>query len=860
MGWVARPTARSAEASLNFGRMGRVSFDVFLSYARTDGARVDVLRDALCAAGLTVWLDNRDVGTFASISRAIDDGLARSKALVAFYSAAYPLRRACQWELTAAFLAAQRIGGDPRRRLFVVNPENSPDHIHPVELRDALFARAPDIHDRAAHVFLAGLIAGHVETLDGQLGSPRTTTPPPWFGRRPIGAARFVGRIADMWALHSALTAREVGIISGSCGEDPSVRLQGMGGIGKSLLAQEYGLRFGAAYPGGVFWLRGHGHDERGDTLSPEARDTERNTQLSAFASELGINCAAPSPGELLPAIAQVLDERASPFLWIADDVPSDLGAAALETWHAPGRYGRTLITTRSRGYRSVGQGIDLGVLSASDGLALLTSQRLPDGPSEERAAIGLVADLGGHPLAIDVAGAGLAAERGTRTFVDYRNALADPSTDELELAAELTDQLPDGHEASIAMTLVRSVVQLGEDALNFLRLASRLGPDPIPAVLVVAAFMIVDDLEESAARARAVKAMHELEVRSLADATDADGMRQVHALVSRTVRLFEADSLRTSALANAAIEVLSGFLHRAVADQIPAEGVAITHARRLGASGRNEREVQLLSHLAAHDTLRGDYGSARGYAEQVLVATRNAFGAEHPQTIDATGQLAVVLRRQGDYDGALAMLEGVVAASERASGSRHPHTLVWMDALANALFSKDDAAAASAMHAKVWAVRRRVLGHDHPETLKSMSNAAAAQWAMGDYASARALQEQCLNSRRRVLGENHPETLVSMGILALALYGQGDYSAARPMQEELSTTFRALLGDRHPHTLMSMNNLGATLLAQGDHGAARALFEEVVAGRRLLFGDAHPETIEAMRNLANAESRGRRR
>ena len=33
------------------------------------------------------------------------------------------------------------------------------------------------------------------------------------------------------------------------------VQVQGMGGIGKTLLAEEYALRFGSAYPGGVFWL-----------------------------------------------------------------------------------------------------------------------------------------------------------------------------------------------------------------------------------------------------------------------------------------------------------------------------------------------------------------------------------------------------------------------------------------------------------------------------------------------------------------------------------------------------------------------------------------------------------------------------
>jgi len=52
---------------------------------------------------------------------------------MAFYSLNYAHSRACQWELTAGFLAAQR-EGDPRQRVLIVNPEEMAEHIHPVEL------------------------------------------------------------------------------------------------------------------------------------------------------------------------------------------------------------------------------------------------------------------------------------------------------------------------------------------------------------------------------------------------------------------------------------------------------------------------------------------------------------------------------------------------------------------------------------------------------------------------------------------------------------------------------------------------------------------------------------------------------
>jgi hypothetical protein len=80
--------------------------------------------EALSAEGLRVWFDAVIDYDFESITRAIQDGLAHSKAFIAYYSHAYAPRRACQWELTAAFLAAKR-EGDPLRRILVLNPNGS---------------------------------------------------------------------------------------------------------------------------------------------------------------------------------------------------------------------------------------------------------------------------------------------------------------------------------------------------------------------------------------------------------------------------------------------------------------------------------------------------------------------------------------------------------------------------------------------------------------------------------------------------------------------------------------------------------------------------------------------------------------
>jgi hypothetical protein len=77
--------------------------------------------------------------------------------------------------------------------------------------------------------------------------------------------------------------------------------------------------------------------------------------------------------------------------LWVVDDLPGDLDSARLQGWFAPGRFGRTLLTTRSHDYDKIGAQIDLGVLTAQESLELLTTHRPPIGPEDEGAACGLV-------------------------------------------------------------------------------------------------------------------------------------------------------------------------------------------------------------------------------------------------------------------------------------------------------------------------------------------------------------------------------------------------------------------------------------------------------------------------------------
>jgi tetratricopeptide (TPR) repeat protein len=831
--------------------MGK-GYDLFISYPHADIMRVLPIVEALRTKGLRVWFDENDIADYTSITRAITEGLACSKALLAYYSATYPRRRACQWELTAAFLAAQR-EGDPRTRVLVVNPELGASHIHPGELKDARFRMVPALGDEAALRELADSISDHVSSLTGLLGDIQPLTPPPWFGMKGVGSIRFVGRFADMWRLHSALHASEAVIITGATRPDV-VQVRGLGGIGKSLLAEEYALRFGPAYGSGVFWVCAYGSDGIGARMRSEDWEAERHRQLRDFAVAVGLPVEGLSVAEVEAALARVIERRGLPCLWVVDDIPANLDGQALRRWFAPHPLAKTLLTTRSRHYGALAAALDLDVLDEDEAYTLLTSRRQPTEAAEEAAARGLVRDLGNHPLAVDIAGAALYGAAGLQSFAEFRATLANPTVDELELAEELADTLPNGHEKSIASTLLRSIRHLGSEGQDFLRLASTLAAAPIRVLLVTRVFRETEVLEQDEARRRALRALHQAESLSLAARIEGqEGVRAVHPLVSRTVRFHDPQPQRRAALRAEAVKVLTIVLSLLEEDARHVQQLRdeVVHARDLAGDPADVPEATLLGWVAKFDAIQVDYASAAIlYRRQFEVLTR-LLGEEHPDTLKALLDLGDTVGALGQFLEAQVLHERVVERARRVFGAEHPNTLTALDHLAATLDAQGQFEKARELSEQVLDGQRRVLGVEHGGTLMAMSGLAGTLLAQGDHPRARALLEEVLAICRRLYGEEDPSTLWAMNNLAQALEKQGDLTGARALQEEVLAGHRHMFGENHPITLTDMNNLGLTLQAQGALDDAQRLFEKAYNGDCHILGENHPQTLVSMNNLA---------
>lgn len=473
-------------------------WDVFLSYSRDDVERVRPLARALRDGGLRVFTDETGVASFAGISDTIRRELARSKALLAYYSTGYPEREACQWELTTAYLAG--LGErDPRRRVMVVNPETGTGHIHPVELRDARHASADDL------AALVDDVHAHVARIDGPMTLREHGVRP-----QPPGAPHprpdFLGRLSELWQVHSALHAHTAPLVTGRAAAARAVQVRGMAGIGKTALAQEYAFRFEAAYPGGVFWLNGEAYEDSVRALG---------TDFGRFGDR----------GDL-----------SEPFLWIVDGVPAGrLAPREITAMAATHALGHTLFTLRSRAYDGLGTPVDLAPLDAPHARVLVDG----DGDGDDA----LTEAVDGHPLALGLLSRAIRAGHHPNSLYDRLHARGTSLLD--VLAGE-----------DVTGSLVRDV--RSANAADLLRCAAALHPLPLTAEDAERVLAAADRVPRAVAHRQAESGIAELRVHSLLTPEDEGGWR-LHPVTLHAWHHHDPAPARTEALRHAALRTLCG-------------------------------------------------------------------------------------------------------------------------------------------------------------------------------------------------------------------------------------------------------------------------------------------------------------
>jgi tetratricopeptide (TPR) repeat protein len=131
----------------------------------------------------------------------------------------------------------------------------------------------------------------------------------------------------------------------------------------------------------------------------------------------------------------------------------------------------------------------------------------------------------------------------------------------------------------------------------------------------------------------------------------------------------------------------------------------------------------------------------------EIFETRRSSLGENHPETLRAMNNLAVVLRRAGALDEAEALLLELIAVRSASLGRDHLDTLRARSSLALVRERQGRLPEVEAEWTDILELRTDNLGPDHRDTLRSAVHLARIRAALADWpGAAEALQQAASN------------------------------------------------------------------------------------------------------------------
>jgi len=422
------------------------------------------------------------------------------------------------------------------------------------------------------------------------------------------GVPGFTGREAELEAVEAALW-RMGGKAALTNIAATSAAVKGLGGVGKSVLAQEYAWRNRGRYQG-VWWIRA----EKSETLLDDL--IELGARFIPGIKEVPDRAQAAHAA--LDHIAQRKGERS--WLLVYDNVEQPGGLETL----TPVDGAHVLITTRWSDWGRAASPVKIGVFPAD-----VAAQFLLDSTerSDREGAEQLAAALGFLPLALDHAAA--YCRRTGIAFDTYR-----------ELAADLIRKVPRGadyaEETPVFATFELAIQKAAGTcpaAETLMGICAFLAPERIPLDIVTA------DVMSEIERGEAVAALQEVSLAALETLDDGSAGISVHRLVQEVMRgrlkvmkgYENAAALATEVVSNAFPKgnAPSDVRHwPACARLLSHARVVFEHAPETGKKARKTNH--LLVQTADHYHSRAAYAEAEPLMRRAITIHEKNYGPGH--------------------------------------------------------------------------------------------------------------------------------------------------------------------------------------------------------------------------------------
>jgi tetratricopeptide (TPR) repeat protein len=614
--------------------------------------------------------------------------------------------------------------------------------------------------------------------------------------------------------------------------------LFGLGGVGKTALANEYAHRFRSDYEV-VWWIP-----------AEDPADVRRSLVELSRTLQLPENT---DQAQTIRSLLRVLHDGYPKARWLLIYDNATRPDQIKDLIPMPKRQGHVLITSRDQAWGGTGALLEVDVFARSESVTLL--QRRADHLDEAEAdrIAELLQDL---PLALHQAAAwhsetGLPAAE-YRTRYDQKLALLSG----VDLPPEYPRPVGAAFGVSYDQLQGRSAA-----AAQLLQLCSYFGPEPISIEMLYRA-RNVPGLppplnRQMSDRSTIGRELREIGRYELIRLDQARGRFQLHRLVQSVLRSTLPEENRLTGPAH--VHSILALANPGNPDELnPADlarhGELSPHILPSGIVGSTDLEARrVVLDQIRYRYIAGDYEGSRDLAESTVNRWREQWGVRDQLVMLAQRHLAGALRAFGDTARALSIDEEVMILFRETVGENDDHYFVTANGYAADLRALGRFREALEFDEHLLAQHYRVLREDDPSTLRTANNYAVDLRLMGHFRRARELDARSVQLWTENYGVDHPETLFAVVNLVRDYYGLGQYGDALLMQQDAVAAQEAALGSTHPHVLHSRRNAAMLLRKLGRYQQARERAEINYAAYLARFPEHHESSLAAGVSLCNA-------
>lgn len=673
--------------------------------------------------------------------------------------------------------------------------------------------------------------------------------------------------------------------------------ISGLGGVGKTQLALEYGYRFGGNYPDAVWFI-----------VADESVSIYKS--FVQFAITVGISLPTECQIKDLQLVIRNWLSNHDKWLMIIDNIEN---FEDIEEYLPKVLKGHFIITTRDSNI-DIGVKCPLDVFSEGEAVNFLKNRIYGKGEKKEydfedfeNMAPKLVKRLGNLPLALEQAGAYIFVTK--CSISEYLDILEENG---LRMFDEKEDYaVPLYYEKVVNTTWNVSISNIAnEGAKQLFYLCSYMDSHKIPVDFFIQTrdklpTPLCDDLESGLSKNRIVT-----ELRKYSLIGGNAKYIDVHQLVQEVVRNQLGDEKKW---VNLCYSCIGEYLPTKYDDKksriqfFEISNHCESVLNRMNEVKKDEDYLKILFNMGYGYCVNGNYKKSYDFHKKELRVIENVFPKNlksiarsynyiglacfyqgnykeakyyYKNAIDVIREFknckkefaeiynnfALVYRRQGKYKKAIKMYFDSLALKNQIYNYENNSIAETYNNIGVAYYWDNKFKKALKWHFKAKKIREDILSPDDPDLAETYNNIGVVYFAQGKYSEIYNYYEKALNIRREVLGEEHPETTMTYDNIASYFAVIKKYDEAIEYFEYALKIRLDKLGEDHVDVAATYNNMAYVYRHRNDDADAKLIesrkkqddktaikyYEKSYEIFVKNFGKKHPHTMEVFKNLSD--------